>query len=41
MRRCAMIALIDAGRRNAGIPIFKIRVRVSAAEFVCIVDTTR
>jgi hypothetical protein len=36
-----MIALIDAGRRKAGIPIFRIRVRVSAAEFVWIVETTR
>ncbi len=41
MSRCAIIALTEAGRRNAGIPIFKIRVMVSAAEFVWIVDTTR
>jgi hypothetical protein len=35
------MAFTEAGRRKAGIPIFKIRVIVSAAEFVWIVDTTR
>jgi hypothetical protein len=34
MSRCAMIALMEAGRRKACIPMLRIRVIVSAAEFV-------
>ena len=41
IKRCAMIALIVAGSKNGWIPILMIRVSVSAAEFVWIVETTR
>lgn len=37
----AIIAFMEAGSKKAGIHIFKIRVSVSAAEFVCIVESTR